>query len=124
MDIVEILKVGISGLVFLLALLGFRLLSQLAHTGKQDVKVIRAVRFYMFQTTFLAVLVAAMSIVPHWLSGSGLRAAANECELSLGRLQARMKMPATTLETLQAAVTQHSSVCGPLLRRLGSTSVE
>jgi hypothetical protein len=62
MDVVEILKVGISGLVFLLALLGYRLLSKLTSSPrKPDTKVILAVRNYMIQTTFLAILVAEQS---------------------------------------------------------------
>jgi hypothetical protein len=122
MDVVEVLKVGISGLVFLLALLCFRLLSQLARSSKHDVKVLRAVRMYMVQTAFLAVLVAAMSIVPHWLKGRDLRSDATECELSLGRLQALMKMPNATPESLQNAMNQHYSTCGPFLRKLSSSS--
>jgi hypothetical protein len=62
-EIVDILKLGLSGLVFLLALLSLRLLMK-AQTSRPNVNVLRAIRTYMIHTTILAMLVAATSLVP------------------------------------------------------------
>jgi hypothetical protein len=122
MEVVDILKVGISGLVFLLALLGYRLLAQLARSGKQDTKVLHTVRWYMLQTTGLALVVAAISVVPLWLSNHELRESAIDCDLTLHRLKAQTQLSNATLAGLQAAIEQHSVACEPVLRKLSSNS--
>lgn len=59
MDIVEILKLGLPGLVFLLALLSYRLLAKEQQKDKPDRTILKYIKSYMYVNILLAILTAS-----------------------------------------------------------------
>ena len=62
LDIVAILKVGLSGLVFLLSLLAFRLLTKEQEKIPPSDRMLKSIRHFMHLNIFLAVLTIAAPI--------------------------------------------------------------
>lgn len=59
MDIVEILKLGLPGLVFLLSMLSFRLLSREQDKARPNPQMLQVIRQFMYINILLAVLTGA-----------------------------------------------------------------
>lgn len=110
----EILKLGLSGLAFMLAYLGFRLLSQELRRKTPNEKTLHTVRVYTWQTLLMAVLVAVMSIVTLILKPPG----ASECRDSLSELDTISNQTKLTLSDLRSAVTLHLGKCDKVLEIL------
>jgi len=66
--VVDILRVGLPGLVFLLSLLAYRLLARLEDSEKPDANVLQLVKSYMYVNVALAVLTLASPIIEYLLS--------------------------------------------------------
>ena len=62
MDIIEILKLGLPGLVFLLSLLSYRLLSMEQKKHEPSQAILQSIRQYMNVNIFLAVLTVAAPV--------------------------------------------------------------
>jgi hypothetical protein len=61
-DVLEILKLGLPGLVFLMMLMSFRLISK-SQKQKLDQKTTRNIRLFIFTNVFLAIVVVAAPII-------------------------------------------------------------
>jgi len=55
-NVVEVLKVGLPGLVFLLSVLAYRLLSQVQEKDPVNLEVVRLIKSFMYINVLLAVL--------------------------------------------------------------------
>lgn len=111
-QVVEILKLGLIGLVFLLAVLGFRLLSQEQRKDKPDPRILSSIRFFLWFTLGSAALVGAFTIVQLVVGRGGGRAA---CHDSFGRLVAESTLSGATAEQLRSAIRIHAEACGPIV---------
>jgi len=63
MDIIEILKLGLPGLVFLLSLLSYRLLTKEQDKKNPSQLILRSIKQYMYLNIFLAILTMSGSII-------------------------------------------------------------
>lgn len=68
LDVVEILKVGLPGLVFLLSLLAYKLLAGVEATENPNQNVLKLIKCYMYINVALAVLTMASPIIDYALS--------------------------------------------------------
>lgn len=74
LNVIEILKVGLPGLVFLLALLSFNLLSKEQGKDHPRLSLLKAIRSFMYVNIALAALTMASPIIEHFLSKTSLTA--------------------------------------------------
>ena len=63
LNVIEILKVGLPGLVFLLSLLSFRLLSKEQDKKEPSEKILNSIKLYMYINVGLAVLTLASPMI-------------------------------------------------------------
>ena len=63
MDIIEILKLGLPGLVFLLSLLSYRLLTKEQNKKSPSQLILKSIKQYMYLNIFLAILTVSGSII-------------------------------------------------------------
>jgi hypothetical protein len=63
LNVVEILKVGLPGLVFLLSFLSYRLLSKEQNKAKPDGLMLRSIKFYMYINIAFALSTLASPII-------------------------------------------------------------
>jgi len=63
MDIVEILKIGLPGLVFLLCLLSYKLLSKEQQKTDPSPVILQSIKHYMYVNILLAVLTVAAPLL-------------------------------------------------------------
>ena len=63
MDIIEILKLGLPGLVFLLSLLSYRLLTKEQDKKSPSQLILKSIKQYMYLNIFLAILTVSGSII-------------------------------------------------------------
>ena len=67
LNVVEILKVGLPGLVFLLSMLTFQLIAKVARGGHLDRSLVGTIRTFMYVNVALAVLTLAASVLDYLL---------------------------------------------------------
>ena len=116
-DIVEILKVGLSGLVFLLAFMAYRLLALEQKKKKADPKFLRNVRLFSWQCVFLVLLLAGINIferVTPLPPGVEIR----KCRESMLRLESLSSMEDQSAEDLRLLIQNHIETCDGILTRL------
>ena len=85
-SIVEILKVGLPGLVFLLSWLSYRLLNKEQDKEKPNISILKAIRNFMHVNIVLAVLTATSPIVEYFtqIKIFNIQAKAGNSNLSKG----------------------------------------
>jgi len=66
LDIIQILKLGLPGLVFLLMLMSFRLISKQQEINKPDPEMHRTIRKFAYINVLLAVLTVSAPILEHF----------------------------------------------------------
>ena len=110
--VIDILKLGLSGLVFLFALLGYRLLEAEQKKGKPT--ILAAIYRYLWMCLLSAVLVAVFSLAPMVLP-SFRHVDAEPCRDSLSRLATVAKLPDVPVEKLRAAIDTHVERCSTTL---------
>jgi len=71
MDIVEILKLGLPGLVFLLSMFSYRLLAREQHRDKPSTPILKSIRHYMYLNILLAILTASAPLIENQFSPLG-----------------------------------------------------
>lgn len=110
LNVVDILNVGISGLVFLLAVLTYLLLKKEQEKPKPVAQMMRMIKLFMGMCVGLAVLVAGITV---WTAlGPGrARTSAQRCQESLNRLQTQRTLPDATADDLRAALQLHDGHC-------------
>jgi hypothetical protein len=114
LNVVEILKLGVSGLVFLLAFLGYNLLRN-ATQNNASVPILAAVRFYMWIALTLAGVVTVGGLAEHFIASEGRINDVRECRNSLARLDTQSKMPDVTVDNLRHGIAGHLAKCEVLL---------
>jgi len=64
-DIIEILKLGLPGLVFLLAAFSYKLLAKEQEKDKPSLDVLKSIKHYIYVNVLLAVLTVTSPIIDH-----------------------------------------------------------
>jgi hypothetical protein len=104
--VVDILKVGLSGLVFLLAYLSYRMLQKEQEKPKADPRIIKVIQFFMWQALASALLVAGLN-----LAGLVTRSHGAECTDSLSRLATAGDLQGVTASDLRQAIQVYVDAC-------------
>jgi hypothetical protein len=111
--IVDILKLGLTGLVFLLMFLGFRLLSKEQQKTEPNVFVIKRASLFVWQSILVACLVAGAEIGHRFVDQKAINTgAAPRCLEELGSLYLVSKHPAQTIDTLRSSIQNTWIACG------------
>jgi hypothetical protein len=118
MNVVEVLRVGVSGLVFLLALLSYRLLVR-AVDGKASASVLRTIRFYLIASFAIAALIGGLAAVQgrSGLVSDNLRAQMGTCRDSLARLQTQAERPGLEIQDLRVGIARHAAICTQIVEQ-------
>lgn len=112
LPVVEILKVGLSGLVFMLAFMAYRLLAREQGKSSPDEKILRQVRWFYWQSVLLVSLLAGVNVFEKLVRPAhGL----DECRANVARLQKLASSEKQTVDSLRLLIERHISVCGPAL---------
>jgi hypothetical protein len=120
MDAAEILRVGLSGLVFLLAVLGYNLVRGAASAPKVAPSTLKAINRYMSFLMVLAILAVVSTIGEAILrrNTEQVQADLEACRDSLGRLNADVGRKGVTAADLKNVIGGHVSRCQSLLKEL------
>jgi hypothetical protein len=113
MAVVEILKIGLSGFVFLLVMYNFRLLKGVMAKEKLDRRLSRKIDMFMWMNVGLVVIVGASAAL-----SVGLQArlhGVKMCRNSLQRLDTQAKLPDVGAASLKNGIAGHVSVCQEVL---------
>lgn len=116
-DIVEILKVGLSGLVFLLAFMAYRLLAREQKRKKADPKFLRFVQVFYWQSVFLVVLLAGINVFER-IAPNPPSMELQKCKESLNRLETLSTLEDQNLEDIRDLINNHVETCGGILDNL------
>jgi hypothetical protein len=116
--IVDILKVGLSGFVFLLVYLAYRLVADEQKRRTASPQRMRLLSRYLWATIALAGLVAVVSLADLFTSRYGSLANQQECADSFYRLGTYSRLPSVTLEGFRASVDRHLSSCESLFDKI------
>lgn len=101
MDFVEILKMGLPGLVFLLSLFSYRLLSREQHRTKPSLPILKSIRQFMYINILLAILTMSAPVIE-----------SNFLYKSSAVFSVEAKLSGTELEKGQAAVCSNAKYSG------------
>jgi hypothetical protein len=114
--IVDILRVGLSGFVFLLCAMAYRLLRAEQCRAHPSSSMLATINRYMWQSIICALLVGGFSFADakakHDREES--RDALVACADSLGRLDSFTKLPGTSEDNLRLIVSKHVAACESL----------
>lgn len=115
--VVEILKVGLPGLVFLLACMSYRLMR--AGTRSASPKSLQHAQRFMIFTIVLMLLVTISSTIDVYLKKQDTISARDlsRCRDAVARIQTTGSDPRTTLEELRATVSNQLPACEPILEK-------
>jgi hypothetical protein len=118
--VVDILKVGLSGLVFLLCGMAYQLLRSEQRKSQPDTQMLKMINRYMWQSILCAMLVGAFAFADSLLAhhNSTNQALVDACGESLNRLDTFSKMPNITDGDLRHVASRHIEACQPLLDEL------
>jgi len=112
--VVEILKVGFSGLIFLLAFLAYRLLSKEQDKSKPDTKILNAITSYRAYTLIAAVLTLIVTMLSFFFQErqilSLIQSRGNECRTQIEQIDTILKLNPTPNE-LRAATGAEVEAC-------------
>jgi len=72
LDVVSILKIGLPGLVFLLSLLSYHLLTNEQEKASPSDRMLKSIKQFMFINILLAVLTVAAPVVDRYVGGKQL----------------------------------------------------
>ncbi len=110
----EVLKLGLTGLVFLLMVMGFRLLHQQQRAKQPSEKLLKRASLFVWQSILVACIVAAVQfgslLLAHdsTTSQKKLQSCIEEIE-SLNRVSMH---PEQSTETLRSAIRNTWTACG------------
>ena len=108
--IVDILKLGLIGLVFLLMFLGFRLLNNEQKKKEPNKDLLKRASLFVWQSIIVAVLVGAVEIGHRIFEHRQIES----CLDAIESLNTVSQHPDQTLETLRAAIRNTWTECKPL----------
>ena len=120
--VLEILKVGLSGLAFLLSGYGYQLLSNEQKKKTPSPATLRTIQRFIWQNIFFAIVVGAFSLVPMLVSqgegscGDSLQSdRLADCRRSLSELDTFRQVD-HPVSDLKAAIVSHLARCSSLLK--------
>jgi hypothetical protein len=116
-DIVEILKVGLSGLVFLLAFMAYRLLALEQKKKMSDPNILRNVRLFSWQCIFLVLVMAGINIFER-VTPLPPHVEISKCRESMLRLESLSALEGQSAEDLRLLIKNHVATCNGILKRL------
>ncbi len=116
--VVDILKIGLSGLVFLLAYMSYRIISRVDTRSASQRSLQIAQRFMIF-TLLLTVLVIVSSTVDLYVKREGASSERDigQCRDAVARIETVGRDPSTTLEELRATINNQLPACALLLQK-------
>jgi hypothetical protein len=116
--VVDVLKVGLPGLVFLLAYMSYRLLGQVGTQSTSPRSLRNAQRFMIF-TLALTLLVIISSTIDVYLKKQEAISAhdVSRCHDAVARVQTASSDLHTTPEDLRATVNNQLPSCDPLFEK-------
>jgi hypothetical protein len=118
LNVVDVLKVGLSGLALLLAYLGYRLLQRTA-TAKVSAPVLRTIKLYLGGVVALPIIVGVFGIVETLQHEHQRKINDSDasCRDSLTRLDTQSKLPNVTADDLKNVIDGHVIRCQPILEK-------
>lgn len=116
-DVAEILKVGLSGLVFLLAFMAYRLLAREQSKDKSDPKFLRYVKIFSWQSVFLVVLLAGLNIFERVMPTPPVTEL-HRCRESLLRLESLSSIEGQNLDDIRLLIQNHVETCSGILEKI------
>jgi len=116
--VVEILKAGFSGLVFLFGCLSYRLLSR-ANAQSASPRTLQNAQRFMIFTVVLMLLVAISSVVDVYMKKQDSISAheVEQCRDAVARVETTSTDQRTTLEELRATVHNQLPACKALFEK-------
>lgn len=116
--VVDILKVGLSGLVFLLMFLAYRLIAAEQKVAAPRPSILSSAKGYAWTCVLLIVLVAGTGVfelvyLPD--QDPALTRQLVECRNSLLRLQSLSAQGDSNVAALRTLIANHAAVCSPAL---------
>ena len=116
-DVVNILQVGLSGLAFLLAFLGYWLIAREQQAEKPRPAMLKSAKYFLFQCIGLAVIVGIFQIAPRFIPLALDQQQVGTCRDSFDLLSLRVQRNGN-YENLLEAVKDHQSSCAQLIIKL------
>lgn len=120
--ILDILRLGFSGLIFLFAALAYRLLSKEQERDKPNEKILKNVRFFALFALALALVAGSFSLAETLLHQDEIisknRTTIRVCRRNAEHLATIGKISDASTETLSAAIKATTALCLPLLETL------
>lgn len=116
--IVDILKVGLSGLVFILMFLAYRLLATEQKMEVPRRAILSSIKGFAWTCVLLIVLVAGMTVFEQVYlpdKGAALARELEQCRGSLLRLQSLSAQGESSVADLRTLIANHVAVCSPAL---------
>jgi hypothetical protein len=116
--VVDILKVGLSGLVFLLMFLAYRLLATEQKMSAPRAAILLSVKRFLWTCVLLILLVAGTEGFERIYKpdrGAALTRQLEECRESLLRLQSLSAQGDLNVADLRTLIANHAAVCSPAL---------
>ena len=110
LDVVEVLRVGLAGLAFILAFLGYRLLALEQAAKEPRPERLRASRTFMFQCITLAVIVGIFELIPAILPKAIDESEVARCRDSFDLLKEQMQR-AENYGHLSSAISELQERC-------------
>jgi hypothetical protein len=117
--VVDILKVGLSGLVFLLMFLAYRLLATEQKMATPRPEILSSAKGFAWTCVLLIVLVAGTAVFEQVYlpeRGTALTQQLETCRESLLRLQALSAQVDPSVADLRTLIANHAAVCNPVLK--------
>jgi len=115
--VVDVLKLGLVGLVFLLMYLGFRILNREQLKDRPHPQVLKRATVFAWQGIVVATIVGAVELAQHFMDRQTSHSApaparAKNCLNEVESLDRVAGHPNQTLESLRSAVHATSAACG------------
>lgn len=117
-ETVEILKVGLSGLVFLLTGYGYHLLAREQQKATPNAATLRTIQRFVWQNVLVVLVVGGFSLVTLILNKDDnlTKAQLARCNASLKNLDTIRQLPGSTESSLRNAIAGHVANCGILTK--------
>ena len=112
-DVVRILQVGLSGLGFLLAFMGFWLLAREQRTKEPRPAMLRSSKIFLYQCIGLAVIVGLFQLAPEFIPKKLDQEQVGRCRDSFDLLKQRAKTD--SLEDMLEVVREHQLKCASII---------
>ncbi|WNG39523.1 hypothetical protein F0U61_42035 [Archangium violaceum] len=117
LPIVDVLRLGLSGLVFLLSYLAYKLLAQEQAKPSPNTRRMKGVVLFMALSVLSALIVGGFSLAELLLRRDEPRRMLRDCRVSLARVETYLKMPNVSPQDFRSIVQGHVGQCGSALEQ-------